>query len=192
VFLVGAVFWKPVEFQMPQLADTLRNVGHRPRLWLWIHVWIAAGVVLTTAGLVVWTEGQRAAGELVATPVGLLLYQVGALLWLVALAMRVTVQPWAAAEVLATGQVPAVYPSLHRLAGALYAAHMALSYLSASALGLGILRSGVLSARAGWTGVIAGAVCAIGFVALGGGPFAMPVLAHAYTCALGVMILRAR
>jgi hypothetical protein len=191
VFLVGAVMWRPAEFQAPALADVLRAIAHRRASWLWIHCWMAAGVVVTTAGLAVWTELQRARGERLATPVGFVIFVVGAVPWLLAMALRVTIQAWAAAKAV-NGEVPATYPSIHQFAGVLHAVHMVLSYLSASALGAGLLRSGMLPAAAGWAGVIGGGVFAAGFVAASGGPWGMPILAHSYTCAIGVLILRAR
>jgi hypothetical protein len=190
IFFVGAVFWRPAEFQAPILADALRAVARRRTSWIWIHAWMAAGVLTTIAGLAAWTELQREAGERLATPIGFTLFVVGAIPWLLAMALRVTVQNWAAAEAL-NGQVPAVYPSIHRYEGLLHAIHMVLSYVSAMALGAGVLRSGLLSTTAAWIGMVGGGVFAAGFVALSGGPFAMPFLAHAYTCALGVWLLRA-
>jgi hypothetical protein len=80
---------------------------------------------------------------------------------------------------------------MHRLAGLLYAAHMVLSYLSFVALGTGILRSGLLGRGVGWTGVAGGGALVVGFIALRGGPFAPPFLAHLYTFVLGVSLLRA-
>jgi hypothetical protein len=190
VFFVGAALWRPAEFQAPVLGDALRNVAKRRGIWLWIHVWMAGGVVLTIAGLSVWTEIQRQSGDALATPIGQQLFLVGGVLWLLAMALRLTVQDFAATEAL-KGRVPEIYPSIHRLAGVLHAVHMVLSYLSAAALGAGILRSGVLSPAMGWTGLIGGGAFAIGFVALGGGPFAMPFLAHVYTFTIGVLLLRA-
>src|SRR5262245_61219104 len=122
VFLVGAVFWR-MSFQAPPLSDQLKSVAAHPAIWTWIHAWIAAGVVVTTAGLAVWVEVQRQAGERVATPIAFTLYLVGALLWLVAIALRLTVQQWAGGQAL-QGAVPVIYPSIHRLSGLLYAAHM--------------------------------------------------------------------
>jgi hypothetical protein len=165
-------------------------VGEERGRWLWIHVWLAAGVLLTVGGLITWTEIQWEAGERLLTPVGVSMFVIGAVLWLLAMGIRVTIEDWAAGEVLSGNGVPAIYPSIHRLAGLLYAAHMVLSYVSAFVLGTGVLSSHVLSSRLGWVGVIGGAVSTVGFVLARGGPFAPPFLAHLYSCALGIMLLR--
>jgi hypothetical protein len=67
---------------------------------------------------------------------------------------------------------------------------MLLSYVSAVLLGLGVVGSGILSARTGWIGVVGGAIFALGFLLARGGPFAPPFMAHLYTFFLGVMLLR--
>lgn len=191
VFLVGAVVWRPALFQAPLLSDQLKNVAAHRVAWLWIHAWLAAGVVVTTAALSVWVELQRQAGERLATPIAFTIYLVGAVLWLAAMAMRITVQEWAARQAV-EGVVPDIYPSIHRLGGLLYAVHMVLSYAAFVALGAGVLRSGIIGRGLGWGGVVGGGGFFVGFLALGGGPFAPPFLAHVYTFALGVALLRAR
>jgi hypothetical protein len=190
LFMVGAVFWRPSWFEAALLSDQLKSVAAHGTVWSWIHIWMAVGVLATTAGLAVLTELQREAGERLATPIAFTLYLAGALFWWVAMALRLTVQQWASRQAL-QGIVPDVYPSMHRLAGLLYAAHMVLSYLSFVALGTGILRSGLLGRGVGWTGVAGGGALVVGFIALRGGPFAPPFLAHLYTFVLGVSLLRA-
>jgi hypothetical protein len=188
LFMVGAVLWR-MSFQAPLLSDQLKSVASHPGIWTWIHVWMATGVLVTTAGLAVWVELQRQAGERLATPIAFTLYLLGALFWLVAIALRLTVQRWASGQAL-QGAIPDVYPSIHRLSGVLYAAHMLLSYVSFAVLGAGVLRSGILGRGVGWTGLAGGGAFALGFVALRGGPFAPPFLAHVYTLVLGFKLLR--
>src|SRR5437868_13029698 len=91
LFMVGAVLWRPSWFQAPLLSDQLKSVAAHRTVWIWIHLWLAAGVVVTTAVLSVWVELQRQAGERLATPIAFTLYLVGAVLWLVAMALRLTV-----------------------------------------------------------------------------------------------------
>lgn len=185
IFMVGAVFWRPSWFQAPLLSDVLRNQADHHWIWMWIHAWLATGVVVTAVGLGVWVELQREVGERVATPAAVVLYLIGAVLWLVAIALRVTVQEWASQQSL-SGVVPTGYASVHALSGLLHAGHMVLSYVSVVALGAGLLRPRGFA----WTGVVAGTACGAGFVLLRGGPFGAPVLAHVYSFALGVHLLR--
>lgn len=188
-FMIGAVFWR-LEFQAPAAADALRSIAEHHTVWLWIHGWLALGTVIAIAGLIAWAEIQRQAGERLATPIGAMLFAVGALLWLAAIGIRVTVEDWAAGETI-KGAIPAIYHPLHHLAGVFYAAHMILAYGSAILLGLGVLRSKILPDRLGKAGLICGAMFLAGFLVFAGGPFGMPFLAQLYTFALGLTLLRA-
>ena len=49
VFLVGATAWRMV-YQQP-LAESLPVVHSDRRRWIWIHVWMIGGVVITSAGV---------------------------------------------------------------------------------------------------------------------------------------------
>jgi hypothetical protein len=188
VFMVGAVFWR-MEFQNPDLGEALRSVARNLLVWQWIHGWLALGVVTTMIGLTAWTEAQRSAGENLATPIGFTLYGIGAILWLVAIAMRLTIATSAAREVTSAGAVPAAYPSAHLLAGALYAAHMVLAWVSFVPLGIGVLRSGIVTSKVGWAGVACGLAGTTGFVLARGGLLGAPFFAHVYTAAIGIAVL---
>lgn len=192
VFMVGAVLWRPAAFQAPVLADMLRNVALHHKSWTWIHAWMTLGTALTVSALAVWEQLQRGSGDEVFTPMASQLYLLGVTLWFVAIASRMTIQTWAASEVAGGGAVPTLYPALHTFMGLLHGGHMLLSYVAASLLGLGVLRSGVLSGAIAWTGIAGGAGLAVGLVVMRGGPFGMPFLAHVYPCVLGVALLRAR
>jgi hypothetical protein len=86
-------------------------------------------------------------------------------------------------------EVPAGYEALDRWAGLLMAAHMVTAYTSWAFFGAALVRSGVGPSWLGWSGVVAGAVLALGFVVLRGGPFAPPILAHVYSAVVGVVLL---
>src|SRR5262245_51436248 len=88
VFMVGALFWR-FAFQGPDMTETLRSIGAERGRWFWIHTWIAAGTVLSSAGLVVWIDVQRRAGETLLTPIGVAIFLIGAVLWLIAIGIRV-------------------------------------------------------------------------------------------------------
>ena len=191
IFFIGAALWLPSEFQAASLVDCLRHIAARPARWRWIHAWMACGLVIELAGVRGLCELLREAGERLATPIAATLFQTGAVLWLLAMALRVTIQEWAATETI-DGALPAVYPSVHRLAGLLHASHMILSYLAAAGLGAGVLRSGILPSWLGWTGVVAGSSFALAFGAFRVGLLGMPFLALVYPCLLGVQLWRLR
>jgi hypothetical protein len=154
---------------------------------------MAAGLLVCVSGLVLWCELQRQLGERALTPIATDIYRTSALLWLGAIALRVTVQDWAAAETVAAQAPPRAYPAAHALMAVLHGGHMVLAYSSAAVLGAGVVRSHVLPAVLGWIGLLGGAASAVGFVLAGRrflGALGAPFFALVYPFALGVVLLR--
>ena len=118
------------------------------------------------------------------------LYAIGATAWLIAIVFRLTVGEWAAAETVATGKVPSMYPTLSAWAAGLHGLHMMTAYISASPLGFAIAASALGPDWLGWAGAVWGAGCATGFVLTrGAGFFSPPILAHIFTGAVGITLL---
>ena len=114
----------------------------------------------------------------------------GATMMLINVAFRATVGEWAAAETLAKGEVPYLYPALSAWSGGLHALHMVAAYLSAIPLGWAVVEADLGPAWVGWVGMLWGAAYAIGFVLTkGGAVFAPPFQAHLFTGALGLTLL---
>ena len=170
-FLVGAGGWRLAYEQA--LPQALAAMGAEPKRILWIHGWMILGVVITTAGLVALQAPLAAAssssppGRTLATLVPAL-FAFGAVLGVGWLTFRLTVLPWAAAETIATGTVPAGYEALHRWSGLMYAVHMVLSYTAALLLGLALLTTTLTPAWLAWTAIVFGAVGILSFATLGG------------------------
>ncbi len=187
-FLAGAAFWKPKEYQqaLPRALAAMAVSAARMR---WIQSWMIVGVVTTTLGIVLLARflGQR--GEVVCSTLGATLFALGASSMLVFLAFGLTVRIWAAAECAASGEVPVGYEALDRWAALLYAIHMVTAYSAWALLGTALVRSGAAPAWVGWSGVGAGSAMAVGFVVLRGGPFAPPILVHAYPLMIGISLL---
>lgn len=188
IFLVGAVRWR-MTYERP-LAEALRVIaGDRPRR-AWIHLWMIVALLVTPAGL-------GALGLLLADPVARVLavmasvvYAIGAVCWVVSLAFRLTVVPWAAEQTLGQGEPPTGFAALDAWAGALYTLHMASSYVAFALLGCALLPSGDVPGWLGWLGIGWGIVFLTGFVATRfAGPFNPPFWAHAYTGVVGAVLL---
>jgi hypothetical protein len=187
VFLVGAAGWR-LEYERPML-ESLPVIHADRRRRAWIHLWMIPALFLTTAGLaglsVHFVPGRTAVLVAMATAV----YALGAITWVVSLAFRLTVVPWAAEQTTKAGQIPDPFPPLDAWAGALYVIHMVASYVAFVIVGAGLLLTD-LPAWVGWFGVGLGAGCLTGFVATrAAGPFNPPVLAHLFTGVLGVALL---
>jgi len=181
--MVGAMRWR-LEYEQPFEVSLPLKAADRGRL-RWIHYWMIVGVSLTSVGL-------AAAAMYFASPwaaVAAALYAIGATAFLIAIAFRLTVGEWAAAETVATGNVPSVYPALSAWAGGLHGLHMMTAYISAIPLGF-VIAAAVGPEWLGWAGALWGAGCATGFVLTrGAGFFSPPFLAHIFTCVVGVTLL---
>jgi hypothetical protein len=188
VFLVGAGAWKRVYDQPVLEALPAIHVDRRRRAW--IHGWMIPAMFLTSAGVlglaVVVGDGVAVVLVLMAGTV----YALGAVCWVVSLAFRLTVVPWAAEVTVESGRPPAGFLALDRWSGSLYAVHMVSAYLAFAMLGAAVLLDGELARWAGWTGIAGGLLFAGGFLATRReGPFNPPAWAHLYTGLLGVLLL---
>ncbi|HEX2370100.1 MAG TPA: DUF4386 family protein [Acidimicrobiia bacterium] len=187
-FLVGAVFWKPALYQQ-ELPAALAAMAEDRRRLRWIHTWMCLGVTVTTLGVALLAALLLANGERTLSIMALGLFGLGAVLWLVALIFRLTVQEGAADETRKTGRVPVGFESWHRWAGTIHVFHMLSAYGSWVLIGGALISTGIAPAWLGWAGVALGTVLALGFIALRGGPLSPPILAHVYPLAIGIALL---
>ena len=155
----------------------------------WIHTWMIVAMVVTPAGLVGFTMSSAEPIAMVLAGMATAVYVTGGICWIVALAFRLTVVPWAAERATA-GHVPEGFAAYDQWAGALYVVHMLTAYVGSAMLGMAVLASHTLPAWLGWTGVLWGLAFAVGFVATRfAGPFNPPFWSHLYTGAVGLVLL---
>jgi hypothetical protein len=191
IFMVGAVAWR-LDYQRP-LPESLPAIHRDRHRWAWIHSWMIGALVVTPAGLAGLTLSLE---EPVATALAAMaaaIYVTGGVCWIVSLAFRLTVVPWAAERTVTTGVVPEGFSAHDRWAATLYYIHMLTAYVASAVLGIAVLLSaGALPTWLGWVGVVWGLVWAAGLVATRfAGPFNPPAWAHLYTGLVGAMLLLA-
>lgn len=187
-FLVGAVAWR-LDYQRP-LHESLPVVHRDHRRWVWIHTWMVAGVLVTTAGLASLAVSMDEPTATVLAAVAGTAYACGAVCWIASLAFRLTVVPWAAERTVADGVVPDGFAAYDRWSGALYCVHMVTAYVASAVLGVAVLVADLLPAWVGWAGLGWGLAFAAGLVLTRfAGPFNPPFLAHLYTATVGAALL---
>jgi len=184
VFLVGA-FWPPWEQWYSPLKRSLQVIGEHRAAWYWIHTCFVIGVVLTMLGFVALAGARNRAGSgSTLSDLTAALYVVGGVFWLVSVAFRVTVQVWAANEVIATDAIPTTYEAWHRFSGVMFMLYIAMAYLACAGLGWDVLRTGMVSRWAGWFaiafGLSAGAVVGRN----------VPMMVHIPLLIIAVLLLR--
>ncbi|MPZ73674.1 MAG: hypothetical protein GEU74_10660 [Nitriliruptorales bacterium] len=188
VFLTGAVAWR-MAYQQP-LAVSLAAIDRDRRRHRWIHVWMTVAMFVTPAGLGGLPFLTRLWGARALFAMAFAVYALGANCWLVSLAFRLTVVPWAAERTVEDGAPPEGFSAINAWAGALYTLHMAMSYVTFAIVGAGILLSGGLPAWSGYLGIGWGCGFLVGLVTTRfAGPFNPPFWAHAYTALVGILLL---
>jgi hypothetical protein len=188
-FLVGAAAWR-LRYEQP-MPEALRVIHDDRRRRAWIHLWMAPAMFITTAGVggyaATAVAGSAAAVSAVMSSI---VYAMGAVCWVVALAFRLTVVVWAAEHAVEHGQPPDGFVALDRWAGSLYVVHMTSAYAAFALLGSATVLAGELPPWVGWLGVGWGLSFLAGFVATRfAGPFNPPFWAHTYTGLVGVALL---
>ena len=187
VFLIGAALWK-LDYQR-SLPETLLAIAQSSRRWRWIHTWMIGGVAITVAGLGALARLLADSGELVYGTVGFVLFAVGGIVWLVAVAWRLTALVSASRETEQTGTVPRDIEGWSEWFGTLHSIHLLSAYVSWMFLGAAVVSSGIVPEWLGWLGVGLGVAGATGYIALKGGPFSPPFLAHLYPFILGISLV---
>jgi hypothetical protein len=193
IFWIGA-FSPPYRQWNAPLKEYLQIIASHRKAWLWINICFVVGVGATIAGLVLLTVLLERRGSGLISQVGLIAMLVGATLWVIHLAFRLTTTLSAAEETAKTSTPPATFEPLHNWMGTLFNMYMVLAYLSIAAYGAGIVRTGLVPDWLGWVSLIFGLAGATGFVAgayviKGFKLFEPPLLIHLMPGLIGIFLL---
>jgi hypothetical protein len=188
LFWAGAVTPPYRQWMGVSTEEYLTIVGAHRRNWYVMHALFGAGAAVTVAALAGLAGVLRASGDRIWSGIGLTLFSVATVLWLMQAGFRVAVAPWAASELARGGQVPPVYPALHQWTSVLFAAFMIMGYLALAAYGAALLGTPILSRWAGWVALVFGLVAVPGFATV---VFRPPLMLFVVPFVLGIAALRA-
>jgi hypothetical protein len=166
--------------------EWLRLVGEHQRMWRWSTVPFLAGPIITLMGQAGLAALLRGAGDPGFAEIGLLATGFGALLWVINLAARLTVDPWAAKALAASGEVPESYTAVSLWTSTLYVIYTNLTFAGLSLYGAAILTSTLLPAWAGWLAMVGGALGLAEFAILRDAP---PFMHYLIPIVIGVLLL---
>lgn len=175
----------PVIFGQPP-REWLRLVHEHPRPWFWATISFIGAILVALFGLGLLAGLLHDAGDPGFADVGLLAFAVGAMLWVIHLAERLTVHPWAGKELAMKGVIPEVYRALSTWTWAMFLIFTVLAFVGVIAFGGSILASSLLPHWLGWAAII---YSALGLVILAITRDALPIMHHLMPLVFGIVLL---
>lgn len=171
--------------------------GQPPREWLrliykYTPTWRAAtivfivGTLLTLFGWVLLERLLDRAGDPGLARVGLFALTIGATLWVIAMAFRLSAEVWAAQAAAAANAVPESYTPLSAWSSALFVIYTVLTFGGLALFGAAMLASHLLPSWLGWLSIVYGLA---GLVLLGVTRDSPPFLHYLPTLVIGVTLM---
>jgi hypothetical protein len=170
--------------QPPQ--EWVRLVVAHPRLWSWATGLFIAGVLMTLLGQSLLAELLRQGGDPGFAHVALIALVIGAVLWIINLAFRLTVDPRVGATLARTSVMPDFYVPLRRWTNALFVVYTILTFAGLVAYGAAILGASLLPHWLGWIAIAYGLA---GLVVLAVTHDAPPFVHYLMPIVIGVFLL---
>jgi hypothetical protein len=177
----------PVYFLPPR--KYLFVVFTHSTLWQWASILFIGGTIVTILGLALLTMQLRDAGDRAFSQLGLLAFALGAVLWFIDVAFRLSVDLWAAQEIARTAAIPDYYVPLTRWTHTLFNIHTTLSLAALLAYGGALLTTRVLPHWVGWLTIV--------YALAGSGVLAythdfVPLVHYLLTIVIGILLLLRR
>ncbi len=192
LFLCGAGLYTAIRdtkgnliFGLPP-REWLRVVFDHPHLWRWATLLFMCGVVVTILGLALLTTLLLDAGDRAFSPLALIAFAFGAVLWVIHLAFRLSIDPWAAQETAKTTVLPEFYVPLTLWIHALFVIYTILAFSAMVAYGGAVLTTHVLPQWVGWTTIVY-SLAGLGLLAFTSD--APPFLHHLMPLLMGILLL---
>ena len=175
----------PIIFGQPP-HEWLRLVHEHPRPWFWATISFIGAILVTLFGLCLLAGLLHDAGDPGFSDVGLLAFAVGAVLWVIHLAERLTVHPWAGNELASKGAIPDVFTALSAWTWAMFVIFTILAFGGVMAFGGAILATNLLPHWLGWAAII---YSAMGLAILAITRDALPIMHHLMPLVFGIVLL---
>lgn len=166
--------------------EWLNVIFDHPRLWQWANILFMSGVVVTILGLVMLTILLRDTGDRAFSQLGLVAFVFGAVLWVINLAFRLSIDPWAAQETARTAVMPDFYVPLTRWTHLLFVIYTVLAFSAMAAYGGALFSTHVLPQWVGWVTIVY-SLAGLGLLGFTGD--APPLLHHLMPILIGILLL---
>jgi hypothetical protein len=183
--LVGpTAFVSPAIWNGPQDV-ALRLISEHSLVWRVANIGFAMATIVTAAGLFL-TPGLVGGRGASMAWVSAVVFVLGAVPWLLTLAIRVAITPGVADGFVADGTVDPTFTPLTRLNGALFPAFILTASASIAALGAAIIAGGTLGEPLGWACLVAGLAIGGSYLVVGD---TLPAFVYLPTAAVGLAML---
>jgi hypothetical protein len=150
--LVGG-FGLPTNVWNMPLDQKLRTIADHPGGWRAINAWFLVALVLSSLGFASVATQLRGSGLSNLADLALVLYVIGAVLWIVELTSRMSAMVLAAEETANSGAVPVWAGPLASWGFGLFIVYAALSNVAVLGFGAALLRTDLVAAWAGCAAV---------------------------------------
>lgn len=172
-------------FGQPPLV-WVRLVHTRARLWRSATISMLCGTLVPIAGLIGLTGALDDAGDGELARIGLLAFSVGAVLMVILLAFRLTVDPWAGKYLAQANAMPEVYEPLRLWLGVFFVIYTILSFSGLVMYGSAVVSAGLLPHWAGWVAIAYG-LAGVGMFAIARD--APPFMHYIVPLMMGILLL---
>ena len=157
--LIGAA-WPPYKQWYSPLEEALRVIASHPIGWRCIHTGFATGTIITALGLAVFANARAGQPGGVYATVAAVAYAMATVFWLVNIAYRLSVMPWAANEFVSSGAIPAMYAPLERMGALMFTAFSAMAAVASVSSAGAVSQSGIAPRWVAWTSLVVGVIAA--------------------------------
>lgn len=175
----------PVIFGQPP-REWLRLVFEHPTPWRWATILFIAGVLVTLVGQTALADLLRTAGDPGFARVGLVAIAFGAVLWIIDMAFRLSLDPWAGGELAKTGAIPELYTPLSMVTTVLFVIYTLLTFAGLIAYGGAVVSTNLIPHWVGWTAIVYGLA---GLGLFGVMRDAPPFMHHLMPLVIGILLL---
>jgi hypothetical protein len=131
--------------------DQLDAIGLNPSAWRRANLFMGAAAIALLSGLAVL---KALLGDATLARLGLTVFTIAAVVWVLFSAYRATVPIQVAEVVAGGGSLPAYHHALAQWAGALFTTYATLAFLSLAAYGGAIVQTGLIASWVGWATII--------------------------------------
>lgn len=196
------LFWGGAAFSIPLVdpkgssiyvlppRQVLPVIAAHPQFWQWQSLLQMGGGVVAVLGLVLLTLTLWAAQDRKISLLGLVIFCISIVLWVIIEAFRLGTGVWATKGIAMAA--PALYDLLYLwIEGSLFAISIALAFCALAAYGGALLATAVLPRWAGWAILVYTCAC-LGLIMFVGTVLIPPELAYLPLGFLGVLLLLRR